>query len=339
MNEANLIRLITQGLPTNADRLTPVFTADAEHLRGRGLNLLVTMDDFSAEDLMRGHHPQTLGWNWAVASLSDVYAAGGHPWQYGHSMTVPDSWSPAYIEGLMDGVGQALTQADCGFFGGDLSRGAEWKYTATVLGTPGERVLTRVGSQPGDKIFLTGRIGRGNYEAALSLYADQPLVGSLTSLVTNRFPLRRRESQVLAPFARACIDTSDGVFSALNTVSELNHLGYQLDRLPLLAGVPSLASVLGLPALLLFLGGCGEYELLFTVAPEAVPDLKAAARAQNLTFFCLGTITDSPGQKSLVGRRGVQDLTPLVFEARDFPRVKDYLAALVRAIEKGGFHV
>ena len=69
-------------------------------------------------------------------------------------------------------------------------------------------------------------------------------------------------------FASCCIDTSDGVCAALNALADLNACGYAVANLPYLAAGLGFCRRASLPGTLLFLGECGEYELLFTVRPE-----------------------------------------------------------------------
>jgi thiamine-monophosphate kinase len=336
-NEKNTIRLIEQFIPRSRSLRNSSFEADAEIFTIDGNNLVFSMDDFSKEDHFRESDPAVLGANLAVGGISDILAAGGIPLFYAHALVTASYWDERFIRQLSKGINQVLTKAEIGFLGGDIGRAETWHYTAAVIGKLEGKPLFRRGALPGDRIYITGEIGTGNLEAALTIYADRykdnRIVSRLISSVSNRFVLRYKESRLIKKYASSCIDTSDGVCNALNEIAELNNTGYRVENLPYTGKGKLMAKALSLPVELLFLGECGEYELLFTLPEAGEPEFLARAKEEKLRFTQIGFITEPPHKVLLEQtgkiKRGI-DLSGFSIRARDFDSSIGYLDVLVK---------
>ena len=293
---------------------------------------LYTIDGFSYEDQFRENTPYSLGWNMVIGGVSDILASGGIPKFYGHSLIVANNWLEKFIVELSSGIADAIKITDMTFIGGDLGKSANWKYTSSVIGEAPERELNRIGAKPGDIIFMSGKIGTGNFEAALNLYQGKLKMSGLLKTIKTRFSYRFTHSQLMKKYASATIDTSDGVFNALNIITDLNNVGYSVENLQYISKATLLSKILSLPKELLFFGECGEYELLFTVNEDKVEDFFKKAKEQNLVFFQIGKITEK--KKILnIGEKEI-DLSQIDFRARDFDNVKDYLEKLIRKLKE-----
>jgi thiamine-monophosphate kinase len=328
--EREIIRIMLDTLTGGETPGQPYFSSDAERFRFAEKELLFTTDEFSEEDLFRDHDLTVLGWNLAVATISDIYAAGGTPLFFGHSVSVPPSWTNLQIRDLSKGIDSCLKQSGLTFIGGDLGFSERWHYTGIVIGEV-KKPLTRLGARAGDSIYITGSIGKGNLEAALKLYSKNPALKHLLNRFPVRFPSRKSESEVIRNVAGCCIDTSDGVLKALQTIAELNSVGFIAGNLPYSPEGLLATRLLGKPHELLFLGESGEYELLFTVLPEKEPLLLMEARKKDLVFHKIGTITTSPDLILKEKTREI-DLQKFRFSARDYPDVGSYLDKLVKTL-------
>jgi thiamine-monophosphate kinase len=326
--EREIIDIMNALLPQG--RLNRSHESDCEVLNLNGKPCLFTTDEFSAEDRFIETNPRILGWNIAAGALSDIYACGGRPLYFAHALTVAKAWDRQFITGLGRGIADALRDSGALFIGGDCGRADEWRCTATVIGECAGRPLSRIGARPGDGIYITGRIGAGNVQAALGL-VPLPRV-SIPGLSGIQFPLRKKESELIRRFASACIDTSDGVWKTLSIIAELNECGYAVDSLPYHRAGALLSKVARLPSLLLFLGECGEYELLCTVPEAHDQEFQKEAKNAGLRFFRLGSIT--VGSRTVIENRIPFDLGSLDIEARSFASSRDYLAALTDWIDK-----
>lgn len=328
--EREIIRIMLDTLTGGEIPARPYFSTDAEVFRMAGKELLFTTDEFSEEDLFRDQDLVTLGWNLAAATISDIFAAGGTPMFFGHSISVPPSWGNEQIRDLSRGIADCLKQSDITFIGGDLGFSERWHYTGIVIGEM-QKPLSRLGAKAGDAIYITGTVGRGNLEAALRLYSGTPVLKHLLNSFAIRFPSRKAESELIRELASCCIDTSDGVLKALQTIADLNRVGFVAGDLPYTPEGLLVTRLLGKPRELLFLGESGEYELLFTVAPETEPFLLYEAEQKKLVFSKIGYITESPDLLLKEKGRAV-DLGKFRFSARDYPDVRKYLEMLVKTL-------
>jgi thiamine-monophosphate kinase len=320
--EKDIIGIMDRILPQG--RRNRCNESDCEIINLGGKEYLYTTDEFSEEDRFCERDPRLLGWNIAAGALSDIYACGGSPAYYAHSLTVSPTWDRMYVEGFAGGVADALRKSGARFIGGDSGRAREWRCCASVIGLCNDAPLTRVGARPGDGIYLSGRIGAGNMQAALGMIpADKFSLARLSGL---RFPIRDKESGLMRRYASSCIDTSDGVWKAISCLTDINACGYALDRLPYHRAGAFLSKIVSLPAIALFLGECGEYELLFTVPADREREFGREANANGMRFYRLGIITENC--RTAVDGKDTIDLRSLKIEARSFDSARAYLKAL-----------
>jgi thiamine-monophosphate kinase len=330
LTERTICEVLGAMLPQG--RLNRTFESDAEIIELAGQRCLFTTDEFSAEDLFREDDPYGVGWNVAAGAISDILACGGVPVYYAHALTVDERWDLKYLRQFGRGVRAVLEATGARFIGGDCGRAAQWRCTASVIGRCEHPPVLRRGAAPGQPVYLSGNIGAGNLEAALRLFAGRGGGGVRPRPGRNRFALRLRESAIIRRYASACIDTSDGVASALDTLADLNGCGYAVADLPYLRRSVRFAAQTGLPKTLLFLGGCGEYELLFTVKAGAEAGLLADAKRCGCTFHRLGVMTS--GRRVLREDGRELDLGPLRLEARDHETPQKYLEFLLQWLRK-----
>ncbi len=329
-DERKIIEIINRIIPSGPSHLNKVFESDSEIIDIENAPYLFTMDEFSGEDLFRDNNPYTLGWNVAVGGISDILASGGDPLFYAHAMSVSKDWDNDFIEEFCKGIGGVIKKAGATFIGGDLGKSENWRYTASVIGKLSGRKILRLGASPGDAVYISGRIGLGNLEAALKLYSDNKNISRITNTIKNKFNLRIFESKLIKEYATSCIDTSDGVYNGLNTISEINNSGYIVENLPYLKSGVIGAKLLSLPKTLLFLGGCGEYELLFTIKKNEEENILRAAKEKNFTFYRLGEIIPHSSQSKILYEDGKKiELDNLGIQPRDYDDVRDYLRSII----------
>jgi thiamine-monophosphate kinase len=149
-----------------------------------------------------------------------------------------------------------------------------------------------------------------------------------------RFTLRNREAEVVRKYAGCCIDSSDGIFRALQDITGLSHAGFRIGNLPYNSQGVAACRLLGKPEEILFLGECGEYELVFTISPENEAAFLLESAEQHLKFSKLGHIT---GEQSLVlqDKSMITDLTGYSVFARNYEDVREYIREVVKFIENG----
>ena len=322
--EENIISLISEQLPRSKKQVNELFESDAEILKKKRGFLLFSVDDFSKEDHFRTANPYQLGKNLAVATLSDIFASGGTPQYFSHSLALnPEKWGNSFLIKLSRGVAEILLETGTAFIGGDLGTAEEWHYTGIVIGHS-DKPLMRKKTAPGELIYMTGNCGTGNLEAALQLF-------NIDSDILTQFELRYKEARLIQEFATTCIDSSDGIVNALRTISSLNKTGFLIDRVNPDPIASAYMAKLKLPEELLFLGECGEYELVFTIKPEDEKNFLAEAESRELYFTKIGTIQEE--EKMLLSGSVHYDLSDFNIGGRDFADPQEYIIALTKYLK------
>lgn len=322
--EKETINKILSQLPKSKKHINEFYESDAEIIEFGSKKLLFTTDEFSSEDLFRDNDPHVLGWNMAVCTISDILASGGIPKFYAHSIGADiTKWNLEYVKLFAKGIADVLNLSGASFIGGDLGISKDWHYTGICLGET-NKTITRKGAEAGDHIFITGNIGAGNLEAALILYSENKLIGKLIKRYKNYFKLRLKESLVIKNYADSCIDTSDGVLNALNTLAEINNVGYKVNKLPYLKEGVLACKLLSKPKTLLFMGECGEYELMFTIKKKDENEFLNQARSKEIKVHRIGEITrDSEKILDEGGKRIHFDNFEI--SGRNYDNVRNYL--------------
>ena len=321
-SEKEIIEMMNELLPQK--RLNRCNESDCEIISLGGKRFLFTTDEFSAEDWFCERNPRLLGWNIAAGAISDIYACGGAPLYYAHSLTVAKTWDRVFVEGFGRGVADALRKSGALFIGGDCGQAQAWRCCVSVIGACKDAPMTRVGARPGHGIYLSGRVGAGNLQAALDMIPQGKLSNSKVSKI--RLPLLGEEAALIRRYASSCIDTSDGVWKAISIIADINGCGYAINALPYHRAGALLAKAVSLPKIMLFLSECGEYELLFTVPADRERKFTEAAHKNGMRFYRLGAITES--RRTVADGKDTIDLSSLKIEARGFDSTQQYLRAL-----------
>lgn len=263
MTEYDMIKAFSAKFPRSSQQLNKPFECDSELIRIGDQTWALTIDDFSPEeDLFTMENPETLGANLAVATLSDLLAAGADPQFFMHAVSVPANISETFLHALSDGIRETLEQAKCHLIGGDLGQSATWRYCGFAMGpvTAAGPLTRRLTAAPGT-LWVTGRLGDANLAA-------------LTGAPTPRFELRTLETPLIRQHATACMDTSGGLMDALWTMHQLSpdvRINLHTETIPLADGVRQAAQAVGIPPEAALTAGAGEYELLFATGRD-IPD-------------------------------------------------------------------
>ncbi|MEA3479179.1 MAG: thiamine-phosphate kinase [Bacteroidota bacterium] len=328
--ERETILIIQAALGNKAEQ--NVFETDAQIFNIDGKNFLFTTDEYSSEDFFRDDQPYRLGWNLVTATISDILAAGGVPSCYGHSMTITRSWDHHYLSEFCEGIRDCLESFGTSFIGGDTGFSDTWKYTGIALGkvlSP----LTRNGASAGDIIYMTGRVGAGNLEAALKMFGSNPVLKSTLQNSRIKFPHRLKESGLIRKYATACTDSSDGMLKALMNIANCSNLGFEAESLHYIKEGLMVCKTLNLDKTLLFMGESGEYELAFTIPASSEKDFLDEAEAGDISISRVGKMTDA---KEFVLRDNGQviNFSGYDLHARNYNDISLYIKAISEFLEQ-----
>jgi len=279
--------------------------------RGRGLELgigddaalirlpagrdLVLTTDLSIEDVhfrLDLHPPRSVGHHALARSLSDLAAMGARPRFALLSLALRRGVTRSWITAFYDGLRALAQRFGVTLIGGDTAV-VDTAATIDVIAI-GEvergHALLRSGARPGDRIYVTGRVGLSALGLELLLGGARPAVSALRSQIkigsrrvgTRNAVIEDALTRHLHPeprcaagialadrkLASAAIDVSDGFAADLARLCESSRCGAVIREadLPLPpAGLPLRPTALGRDPLDLGLHGGEDYELVFTV--------------------------------------------------------------------------
>jgi len=208
-------------------------------------------------DFVEGMTDWQAGWMSAAVTLSDIASMGASP-KFLLIAVGLDDWKS--LKDVMQGAKDCCTKYGTEIIGGDIDHHNELTVVTTGLGLVDRRdIARRAGTWPGDLVCITGIPGQaqawldGYHQFEKFLFEPQPRV---------------TEGQLLGRAGvSAMMDDSDGIALSLYDLMSANDCGFAIDssKLPLPAGIPAKQ------ALELALYGGGDYELIFTIAPDRFP--------------------------------------------------------------------
>jgi thiamine-monophosphate kinase len=236
------------------------------------------------------HPPEAVGHRVLARGLSDLAAMGARPVAAFLSLGLPkelvkqtafrgakpgapkqNSWLDRFYDGLL----HLASAFDTPLAGGDLAESPIAAADIVLLGAVRRgRALLRSGARPGDSIYVTGSLGGA--AAGLELMRELAtrktggagrlrIPGKIEAALARQLYPQPRVGQGLWLAARglatAAIDLSDGLSTDLSHLCEESGVAAEVDAgaLPISSGA----------TLQQALHGGEDYELLFTVRPEA----------------------------------------------------------------------
>jgi thiamine-monophosphate kinase len=301
--ENKIINDLTKSFIRSPKQLNKVHETDAEIIRleNSPYDLAITIDTIS-EEIKTGLYsdPYQIGWMSVMVNMSDLAAVGASPLGIVISQILPKDISDDFLSKLQKGINDACIKCGTFVLGGDTNFGDELIISGCAIGTVEKgKYLKRVGCKAGDKIYVTGKLGSGNAFAAQKLLFNNQMDSRLrgndtlgnTDSKIEYYPSAKLEwRNILSKYSSCCIDTSDGVVSALDQLMRLNTVGFKfrndwgesLDQSSKL-----LFSSYNLPFWLLLAGEHGEFELLFSIPKENEVEFLNEADRLNLNPVCL----------------------------------------------------
>jgi len=211
-----------------------------------------------------------------VANLSDLAAMGARPLGFVFALAAPPDLELKRFDGLLAGLLEEAATHGCPLIGGNVSRARQTSITITAQGSVERgRALLRGAARPGDRIFVTGALGR----AALEVARAEAGRGRVRGVPTARIEAGRALARMSG--VGACIDISDGLLADLEHVMERSGCSAELDlvRVPRPPRFDAACRQLGLDPIRLATCGGEDYELLFTLRSRTPAAGRRALRA------------------------------------------------------------
>lgn len=303
ISEDKLIERIARGVPSEIGcgqrdvRLG--IGDDATILKSkRGLEWAVSCDNFieGVHFLIDTHPPDSVGYKALVRATSDLVAMGAKPRIFMLALALPADKTEAWLDEFLGGMGRAARLLEMRLVGGDTTTSKAISAVLTVFGqVPAGQGLTRSGARPGDRIYVSGRLGRADLGLALVRGArrSRRQAGSATTggrlpglaeLMPEEKSLRDLIEAHLYPRIRvglgmwlgheripsAMMDLSDGLSTDLQRLCKASGVSARLwaekiPRVTLPRTAAGFAPLRRVDPLRMALHGGDDYELLFTV--------------------------------------------------------------------------
>ncbi len=242
---------------------------------------------------LSGSSPRAIGAAAASVNLSDIAAKGGRPVAFLLDLLVPPGTTEAWARSVVDGAERQLARFGAHIVGGDTKPSARASVVGTLVGTAHRAYLApRTHARPGDLVVTTGTVGRGGL--AVLGWRRAPSSSRARAELLRVRP-RVREGPRLARWARAMIDTSDGLADSARLIAASSGVRVVVywEQLPLdpdlRRAVPDPSAQLG-PA---FLGG--DYELLATIPHKAFAPARASLRRVGCPLTAIGRVEEGSG--------------------------------------------
>jgi thiamine-monophosphate kinase len=261
---------------------------------GRGRVALLTSDALvEGYHFLRGSPPHAIGAASASVNLSDIAAKGGQPVAFLLDVLVPPGTPEAWARAVVEGAERQLARFGAHIVGGDTKPSPRATIVGTLVGFASvSRLPPRSGASPGDRLVTTGRVGGGGL--AYLRWRRRPSSSTARAGLLRIRP-RVREGEVLARWAHAMMDTSDGIADSARLLAEASGLRIVVeeDRLPIAAGLRHAAASRTALRAHLFRGG--DYELLATLPSAAVAPARAALRRLGCPLTEIGRVERGRG--------------------------------------------
>lgn len=207
-------------------------------------------------------------------NLSDLAAMGARPLGFQLALTLPSvdvSWLAAFSLGLA----QDASTFQCPLVGGDTTKGP-LTLSITLMGTvERNHALRRDGAADGDYLYVTGTPGDAGGGLAIMTSGGERHNQYLLERYWLPTP-RLAAGELLAGFASAAIDVSDGLVQDAGHLCHRSGLGCSLvwDQLPL--STPLVDEFGVEQATRWALSAGDDYELCFSVPPGRAAEMELA---------------------------------------------------------------
>lgn len=256
-----------------------------------------------------------LGYKSVMVNLSDVYAMNAVAKQITVSIAVSNRFPLEALEELYAGIQLACKTYQIDLVGGDTTSSTKGLLISiTAIGVAvAEDIVYRSGAKPNDLLVVSGDLGAA-YLGLQVLEREkqvfqvnpnaQPELEKYSYLVERQLKPEARKDIVkllkdLEVKPTAMIDISDGLSSEILHICKQSNVGCNLyeDKIPLDQQVISTCEEFNMDSTMVALSGGEDYELLFTIAQEDFPKIKA-----NPNLTVIGHITEASEGKNLITR-------------------------------------
>ena len=294
MRETDIISALQASIDQSSSEVIVPIGDDGSVIAMNSSKQLVTTTDAITVDV---HYPKgieaaSIGHRCLAINLSDMAAMGASPKWASLVFSMP-SIEDKWVEDFIIGFSNLANKNNVDLIGGDTIRGPEF-FAVTLQGyVEQDQFINRSNAMKGDLIYITGHLGSAAYGLELIISNNQNDSGHFIHSFLYPSP-RIKESILIAKYASAMIDISDGFYCDLRKISSELNKGFKVDVLTLPIEPNLIEKTSKDRAINLALTGGDDYELCFTVPEKHEKQFLNELTSEFDTLFtCVGKITDS----------------------------------------------
>lgn len=277
--EFEFIRRVTGGIILPDDVICGIGDDCAVIRHTEDKHLLVTADMMVENDhfSLKWQTPYQVGMKLMEVNVSDIHSMGGASRFAFISMSLIKGTQVEFMDEFYRGLYDSAKKHGVILLGGDTTHGTEYVFNITLLGeVDKDHVRYRKGAQPGEMICVTGDIG-GSTAGLKCLLRGKDKSAHL-DLSKHLEPKARLqgEASVIARYATAMIDVSDGLSSEVKHICRESKTGGVIynEKIPLSKNTIALAQSANEYAYDCALYGGEDFELVFTIRESDIEKLK-----------------------------------------------------------------
>jgi thiamine-monophosphate kinase len=341
-NETEFVRWLGRRWPQRGRGLALGIGDDAALIGARPGHDLVLTTDFSIEGIhfLAGLHPaRSVGHRALARTLSDLAAMGAQPRFALISLALSRRLARSWIAAFYEGFGALARRFNVNLIGGDTAvvDGATLVDVIAIGEVRRGHSLLRSGARPGDRIYVSGRLGLSALGLDLARQGARPPASAppvrppvhardaawkQEALAAHFYPEPRCTAAIALSrrgLPSAAIDVSDGFAADLARLCESSGCGAAVRE----AQLPLPQPTAGRDPLDLALRGGEDYELIFTVPPSRagrVPRTVAGVRLQEVGEIRTGrsvVLVRADGREAALDARGYDHFRKPRARARD----------------------
>lgn len=239
-----------------------------------------------------------------VACVSDFAAKGVKPLYGIISVTIPRKFTKSKIQNLAKGFGLASKEFGIKILGGDTNEGKELVIQVFLVGTSSSIVPRRT-ARTNDTVITSGPFG----------YSAAGLKILLENKKTDRKFSKKAIDTVFKPKPRlrfglqnrnyftSSMDSSDGLSTTLHEMAKQSRKKFVITNLPTNLDLLEFARKNKLDPLDLVFNGGEEYEIVATVNPARLQEIKNNAKKQKISLFEIGFVAAGRGVEYWQGNK------------------------------------
>jgi len=294
VREADIISALQASIDQSSSEVIVPIGDDGSVIATNANKQLVTTTDAITVDIHypKGIEAKSIGHRCLAINLSDMAAMGASAKWASLVFSMP-SIDSKWVEDFIIGFSNLANDNNVDLIGGDTIRGPEF-FAVSLQGYVEQgQFINRTNAKEGDLIYMTGHLGSAAYGLELIINNNQNDDEQFIRSFLYPSP-RTKEGILIAKYASAMIDISDGFYCDLGKISSKLNKGFKVDVLTLPIEPSLIEQTSQDKAINLALTGGDDYELCFTV-PEKHENqfLEELTSEFDTLFTCVGQITES----------------------------------------------